>query len=152
MHFLHFHPLCNFLSPFPGKRSQITLNFLIALHGEGESDLLPWILTHCATPLYACAEALQASIHWAFYPSHSREVWQSSWDAFFREVPWMALEEAPHICIHCATPPPLCVELWSRSLKCLPFGKICQTFIQFLSIVNEYLWGHMVQLHTLGLL
>lgn len=35
MHFLHFHPLCNFLSPFPGKRSQITLNFLIALHGGG---------------------------------------------------------------------------------------------------------------------
>lgn len=151
------HPLSTFLEctscifihcatfwvAFPGKRSQITLNFLIALHGEGKWDLLPWILTHCATPLDAYGEALQASIHWAFYPSHSREVWQSSWDAFFREVPWMALEEAPHICIHCATPPPLCVELWSRSLNAFPlekFVKLSSNFHPFTMNTYEATW------------
>jgi hypothetical protein len=36
----------------------------------------------------------------------------------------MALEEAPHICIHCATSPPLHVELWSRSLNAFPSEKL----------------------------
>jgi hypothetical protein len=70
-------------------------------------------------------------------------VWQSSWDAFFREVPWMALEEAPHICIHCATSPPLCVELWSRSLNAFPlekFVKLSSNFHPLTMNIYEATW------------
>ncbi|KAH8946253.1 hypothetical protein BDL97_12G084600 [Sphagnum fallax] len=131
MHFLHFHPLCNFLNCFPWKTEPNYLEFphCFACRREVRPITLD---SHPLCNFPRCLWGSSSSFHplsilpKSFQGKCGKVLEMPSLEKFLE---WLLRKQ--HICIHCATPPPLCVELWSRSLNAFPSEKFVKLSCNF---------------------